>query len=73
MLVFDIFDLPPKVKGFPGLKLIRFAMQAAELVGQEAGALTVARIETAGAASGPVFSQEMFDYEISAIRMGAQI
>ncbi len=73
MLMFDIFDLPRRVKGMPVFKLIRLGARAGKIVGTYAGEKTAAQIEAKGAATGPVFSQEMFDYEISAIRMGAQI
>ena len=73
MLVLDIFDLPRRVKGLPVFKLIQVGARAGEIVGTYAGEQTAARIEEKGAATGPVFSQEMFEYEISAIRMGAQI
>ncbi len=73
MLVFDIFELPFRVKGMPLYKAVKLAARAGQAVGQFAGEQTAARIEAKGAASGPVFSQEMFDYEISAIRMGALI
>jgi len=73
MLVLDIFDLPRKVKGIPLIKAIRFGAQAGEIVGTYFGEQTAAQIEREGASTGPVFTQEIFDYEISAIRMGAQI
>ena len=73
MLMFDIFDLPRKIKGAPLFKAAKIGARAGQIVGQYAGERTAAQIEEKGAASGPVFSQEMFDYEISAIRMGAQI
>ena len=73
MLVLDIFDLPRRVKGMPLYKAVRLSARAGQIVGQYAGEQTAARIEAKGAATGPVFSQEMFEYEISAIRMGAQI
>ena len=73
MLVLDIFDLPRRVKGLPLFKAVQFSARAGKIVGTYAGEQTAARIEAEGAATGPVFSQEMFDYEISAIRMGAQI
>ena len=69
MLIFDILDLPRRIKGMPAFKAGRLGYR----VGSKLGARTAAQIEEKGAASGPVFSQEMFDYEISAIRMGAQI
>ena len=61
------------VEGHPLLRSIQFGAELGQLVGQYAGEQTAARIIAEGAATGPVFSQEMFDYEISAIRMGAQI
>lgn len=73
MLVQDIFELPFRVKGMPLYKAVKLAASAGQAVGQFAGEQTAARIERKGAASGPVFSQEMFDFEVSAIRMGAQI
>jgi len=73
LLLFDIFDLPRKVKVSPIYRAVKLGARAGKIVGQYAGEQTAARIVAEGAASGPVFSQEMFDYEISAIRMGAQI
>ena len=73
MLVLDIFDLPRRVKGVPLFKAVKLGARAGKMFGQYAGEQTAARIEAEGAATGPVFSQEMFNYEISAIRMGAQI
>ena len=61
------------IEGHPLLRAIEFGAQAGVFVGQFAGEQTAKRIETKGAASGPVFTKEMFEYEISAIRMGAQI
>ena len=72
MLVLDIFDLPSKGKG-SFLKQIRFAAEVGAAVGTYFGEQTLAQIEREGASTGPVFTQEIFDYEISAIRMGAQI
>jgi hypothetical protein len=69
MLIFDIFDLPRKIKGAPLYKAAQLGIK----VGTEFGQAYATQIEEQGAASGPIFSQEMFDYEISAIRMGAQI
>ena len=71
--VIDIFDLPEKAKGHPTIRAARLGARAGEMFGRYAGTQTAARIIAEGAATGPVFSQEMFDYEISAIRMGAQI
>ena len=61
------------IEGHPLLRSIELGAQVGRVVGQFAGEQTAERIERKGAASGPVFSQEMFDFEISAIRMGAQI
>lgn len=61
------------IEGHPLLRSIQFGLEAGQVVGQFAGEQTAARIERKGAASGPVFTKEMFEYEISAIRMGAQI
>jgi len=73
MLMFDIFDLPRRVKGLPLFKAVQFGARAGKIVGTYMGEQTAAQIEAKGAATGPVFSQEMFEYEVSAIRMGAQI
>ena len=75
MLVLDIFELPRKVKlsYAPLYRAVKVGTRAGQIVGQYAGEQTAARIIAEGAATGPVFSQEMFDYEISAIRMGALI
>jgi hypothetical protein len=75
-MIGDIFDLPlpRKVKAYgPIYRAIRLGMKAGELVGTKAGERTALRIAQKGAATGPVFTKEMFEYEISAIRMGAQI
>lgn len=72
MLVFDIFDLP-RVKRLSPFKKLELAARVGTMFGTTAGAIYATQIQEKGAASGPVFSQEMFDYEISAIRMGAQI
>ena len=61
------------IEGHPLLRAIEFGAQLGQVVGQFAGEQTAERIERKGAASGPVFTKEMFEYEISAIRMGAQI
>ena len=73
LLLFDIFDLPRKFKYSPIYRAGKFGARFGQIVGQYAGEQTAARIIAEGGATGPVFSQEMFDYEISAIRMGAQI
>jgi len=61
------------IEGHPLLRSIQLGAEVGQAVGQYLGEQTAAQIEAEGAATGPVFSQEMFDYEISAIRMGAQI
>jgi len=61
------------IEGHPLLRSIQLGAEVGGIVGQYLGEQTAAQIEAKGAATGPVFSQEMFDYEISAIRMGAQI
>ena len=61
------------IEGHPLLRAIQFGGEVGHIVGQFAGEQTAKRIERKGAASGPVFTKEMFEYEISAIRMGAQI
>jgi len=61
------------IEGHQLVRSIRLGAETGAVVGQYLGEQTAARIEAKGAASGPVFSQEMFNYEISAIRMGAQI
>ena len=61
------------VEGHPLLRAVQFGAETGLTVGTYLGKQTAAQIEREGAASGPVFTQEIFDYEISAIRMGAQI
>ena len=61
------------IEGHPLLRAIEFGAQVGRVVGQFAGEQTAERIIAEGGATGPVFSQEIFDYEISAIRLGAQI
>jgi len=73
MLVLDIFDLPRKIKGMPLVKAFQLGARAGDVVGTYFGEQTLAQREREGASTGPVFTQEIFDYEISAIRMGAQI
>ena len=61
------------VEGHPILRAFQFGIEAGTIVGTYMGEKTVKQIARQGASSGPVFSQEYFEYEISAIRMGAQI
>jgi len=61
------------IEGHPLLRSIQLGAEVGRVVGQFAGEQTAERIAQKGAASGPVFTKEMFEYEISAIRMGAQI
>ena len=51
MLVFDIFELPFRVKGMPLYKAVKLAASAGQAVGQFAGEQTAARIKTKGAAT----------------------
>ena len=62
-----------KLKDLPIVKVFRLGAQFGQKVGTKAGKRTALRIVQKGAATGPVFTKEMFEYEISAIRMGAQI
>jgi len=75
LLVMDIFDLPRKVKGLPIFKAARFGMQVGEIVGTYGGERRMRIIEERGAAGDLTsgFTQELFESEIKAIRMGAQI
>ncbi len=61
------------IEGHPLLRSIQVGAEIGQVVGQYAGERTAARINAKGAATGPVFTKEMFEYEVSAIRMGAQI
>jgi len=61
------------IEGHPLIRSIQLGAELGQIAGQYAGEQTAERIERKGAASGPVFSKEMFEYEVSAIRMGAQI
>lgn len=71
----DIFDLPRKVKGLPIFKAVRFGMQVGDIVGTYGGERRMRIIEERGAAGDLTsgFTQELFESEIKAIRMGAQI
>lgn len=73
--MFDIFDLPRKVKGLPIFKGARFGMQVGEIVGTYGGERRMKIIQEKGAAGDLTsgFTQELFESEIKAIRMGAQI
>ena len=62
-----------KVKDLPIIKAFRLGAQLGHYVGSNLGKRTALQIAQKGAATGPVFTKEMFEYEISAIRMGAQI
>jgi len=75
LLVIDIFDLPRKVKGLPIFKAARFGMQVGEIVGTYGGERRARIIREQGAAGDLTsgFTQELFESEIKAIRMGAQI
>lgn len=73
--MFDIFDLPRKVKGLPLFKAVRFGAQTGEIVGTYGGERRARIIQEKGAAGDLTsgFTQELFESEIKAIRMGAQI
>lgn len=76
--MFDVFDLPlpRKVKAYvPIFRAIRVGMQAGDIVGTYGGERRARMIQEKGAAGDLTsgFTQEMFESEIKAIRMGAQI
>ena len=73
--MFDIFDLPRKVKGLPLFKAVRFGAKTGEIVGTYGGERRARIIQEKGAAGDLTsgFTQELFESEIKAIRMGAQI
>lgn len=75
MLMIDIFDLPRKIRGMPAFKGLRFGMQVGDIVGTYGGERRMKIIEEQGAAGDLTsgFTQELFESEIKAIRMGAQI
>ena len=75
MLMIDIFDLPRKIRGMPTFKGLRFGMQVGDIVGTYGGERRIKIIEEQGAAGDLTsgFTQELFESEIKAIRMGAQI
>jgi hypothetical protein len=72
-MLIDMIGDVYKVKDLPIIKAIRLGAQLGHYFGTKAGERTALRIAQKGAATGPVFTKEMFEYEISAIRMGAQI
>ena len=61
------------IEGHPTFRALQFGAEAGTIVGTYMGEKTVQQIAKHGASSGIIFSQEYFEYEISAIRMGAQI
>ena len=73
--MFDIFDLPRRVKGLPLFKAVQFGARAGEIVGRYGGERRARIIQEKGAAGDLTsgFTQELFESEIKAIRMGAQI
>ena len=75
MFVFDIFDLPRKVKGLPLFRAARFGAKTGQIVGTYGGKRRARIIQKKGAAGDLTsgFTQELFESEIKAIRMGAQI
>jgi len=75
LFVQDIFDLPRKVKGLPIFRAARFGAKAGDIIGTYGGERRSRIIQEQGAAGDLTsgFTQEMFESEIKAIRMGAQI
>ena len=78
MFILDPFDLPlpRKVKALnPIYRAIRLGMQAGDIVGTYGGERRARIIQEKGAAGDLTsgFTQELFESEIKAIRMGAQI
>jgi len=73
--MFDILDLPRKVKGLPIFRAARFGAKTGEIVGTYGGERRARIIQEKGAAGDLTsgFTQELFESEIKAIRMGAQI
>lgn len=73
--MFDIFDLPRKVKVLPIVRAARFGAKVGEIVGTYGGERRARIIQEKGAAGDLTsgFTQELFESEIKAIRMGAQI
>lgn len=76
--MFDIFDLPlpRKVKAYgPIYRGMRIGARAGEIVGRYGGERRAQMIQKKGAAGDLTsgFTQELFESEIKAIRMGAQI
>ena len=73
--MFDIFDLPRRVKGLPLFKGLRLGVKTGEIVGTYGGERRASIIQEKGAAGDLTsgFTQELFESEIKAIRMGAQI
>ena len=73
--MFDIFDLPRRVKGLPIIRAVRFGAKTGYIVGKYGGERRARIIREKGAAGDLTsgFTQELFESEIKAIRMGAQI
>jgi hypothetical protein len=73
--MFEIFDLPRRVKGLPLIRAVRFGAKTGEIVGTYGGERRARIIQEKGAAGDLTsgFTQELFESEIKAIRMGAQI
>lgn len=73
--MFDIFELPYRFKNLPLFKGIKLGAQAGDIVGTYGGERRARIIQEKGAAGDLTsgFTQELFESEIKAIRMGAQI
>jgi len=73
-LVIDILDLE-KLKSNPLYRSIKIGVELGEIVGTAAGKRRARIIREKGAAGDLTsgFTQELLDYDLRAIRMGAQI
>lgn len=72
-MITNLFGVWRGIEGHPIFRAAKTGAEVGAFVGKKLGEETARRIVQGGAASGPVFTQEYFQYEISAIRMGAQI
>ena len=73
-LVIDILDIE-KLKSNPLYRSIKIGVELGEIVGTWAGKRRARIIQEKGAAGDLTsgFTQELLDYDLRAIRMGAQI